>query len=301
MPSPSPDKSTDEVTHSTHEISKRRRGGPDATGNTIDNIFHTHLDHWIVYKSHDIHYEIADELAIENPPLMECYLNRVAEIQDLKAQIVHLLPELKDQNKYDSCIADAIALALRNNVVSAKRRLEEAVANIKNEYYIIARFRYLEYTMACSVPLIIVLMVINIIANKYNYDGKYIVFAGTAGLVGAIFSIAIAVRSRTVGTDTNSRALLTDCFVRLVIGVISGCFFQLLVEAGAFPKISVGDAVIQSNNITWRMVVTVGFVAGFLERLVPNFLQNAHITPLIDHPQIRRKADKPHRGVSPEK
>lgn len=290
MQSPTPDKSTSKALHSTHEISKRRLGEPDATGNTIKKIFQKHLDDWIVYKSDAVHAEIADELHSENPPLMESYLNRAGQVQDLKAQITYLLTEVTNREKYEGSLADAMAMALRNDVTSARKRLEETLGQINNDYYIVARFRYLEYTFLCAVPLLVILGLSAWAADAFNYEGGNLLLAGTAGLIGAIFSIAIAIRSRAVGTDTNFRALLTDCFVRLIIGVISGCFLQLLLEAGAFPKISVGDAVISKDHITWRTVVTIGFIAGFLERLVPNLLQEGRVTPSLDQPRVRPKA-----------
>lgn len=293
MQKPAPDKSTSKELQSTHEISKRRIGGPDASGNTIENIFQTYLDHWIVYKSDTVHWEIADELYSENPSLMESYLNRAGEVQDLKAQIIHMLKEVTSQEKYEGAVADAIAMALRNDVTAARKRLEEILGQINNDYSIVARFRYLECTFLCAAPLLVILGPLTWAAHAFNYEDGNLLLAGTAGLIGAIFSIAIAIRSRAVGTDTSFRALLTDCSLRLIIGVISGCFLQLLLEAGAFPKISVGDAVISKGG-SWHMIVAVGFIAGFLERLVPNLLQQGPIVPFLDQPRVHRKARKPH-------
>lgn len=280
-----------------HEISKRRVGGPDSIGNIIQNIFQTHLDQWIVYKSDSVHVEIANELRSEDPQLLESYQNRAAQIQDLKAQVNRLLKEVTNKEKYEGAVADGIAMALRNDVTAARRRLEEALEQINNDRYIAARFRYLKYTFLCALPLLVIFGTLIWVAVVFKFEGDTLLLAGTAGLLGTIFSIAIAIHARAVGIDTDSRALLTDCFLRMVIGIISGCFLQLLLEAGAFPTISVGDAVISKDGITWRVIVAVGFIAGFSERLVPNLLQQSRIVPLLDRTDTARKVGKAHRGA----
>jgi hypothetical protein len=101
----------------------------------------------------------------------------------------------------------------------------------------------------------------------------YIILGGIAGLIGAIFSIVMQIRSRAVGPETNYKALLTDCILRLVIGVFSGCFLQLVIEAGAL-QITIGSLHVDNTlRGGWRAVVVIGFIAGFIERLVPSLLQ----------------------------
>ncbi|MBV8337924.1 MAG: hypothetical protein JO358_21335 [Alphaproteobacteria bacterium] len=96
--------------------------------------------------------------------------------------------------------------------------------------------------------------------------------AGKAGLVGAAFSIALAVRGRTVALDTDLLDNLTDGTLRLLIGVISAGILLLLLASGILPNLTIGNANFSGTSLNWQMVLVIGFVGGFLERLVPDLL-----------------------------
>jgi hypothetical protein len=42
--------------------------------------------------------------------------------------------------------------------------------------------------------------------------------------------------------------------------------------SGIIPSLKIGDAEFKAGALTWQMVLLVGFVGGFLERLVPDLL-----------------------------
>jgi hypothetical protein len=97
--------------------------------------------------------------------------------------------------------------------------------------------------------------------------------AAKAGLVGAAFSIALAIRGRTVALDTDLLDNVTDGTLRLLIGVISAGVLLLLLACGILPSLKIGDANFSGSTLTWQMVLVIGFVGGFLERLVPDLLE----------------------------
>ena len=43
--------------------------------------------------------------------------------------------------------------------------------------------------------------------------------------------------------------------------------------AGIVPSLKIGDADFKPSTLTWEMVLVIGFVGGFLERLVPDLLE----------------------------
>src|SRR4029078_4198416 len=94
--------------------------------------------------------------------------------------------------------------------------------------------------------------------------------AAKAGLVGAAFSIALAIRNRTVALDTELVANVTDGTLRLLIGLIASGVLLLLLSCGILPTLKIGDANFSGGGgLTWQMVLIIGFIGGFLERLVP--------------------------------
>jgi hypothetical protein len=103
--------------------------------------------------------------------------------------------------------------------------------------------------------------------------------AAKAGLVGAAFSIALAIRGRTVALDTDLLDNVTDGTLRLVIGVVSAGVLLLLLGSGIIPSLKIGDAEFKAGALTWQMVLLVGFVGGFLERLVPDLLDKRNGQP----------------------
>jgi multisubunit Na+/H+ antiporter MnhB subunit len=97
--------------------------------------------------------------------------------------------------------------------------------------------------------------------------------AGKAGLVGAAFSIALAIRGRTVALDTDLIDNVTDGTLRLLIGVVAAGVLLLLLASGILPNLTIGNANFSGSGLNWQMVLVVGFVGGFLERLVPDLLE----------------------------
>ena len=67
--------------------------------------------------------------------------------------------------------------------------------------------------------------------------------AAKAGLIGAAFSIALAIRGRTVALDTKLLDNITDGTLRLLIGVISAGVLLLLFASGIVPNLKIGGAV----------------------------------------------------------
>jgi hypothetical protein len=48
----------------------------------------------------------------------------------------------------------------------------------------------------------------------------------------------------------------------------------LLLSCGILPSLKIRDANFSATTLTWQMVLVIGFVGGFMERLVPDLLRS---------------------------
>jgi uncharacterized membrane protein len=96
--------------------------------------------------------------------------------------------------------------------------------------------------------------------------------AAAAGAVGAFFSIAIGIRTRTVLPDLLRTSNLMDAVLRVIIGFIAGAVLMALIKAG-LVSVQIGSTPVKDAGAL--TVVLFGFFAGFSERLVPDLLAKA--------------------------
>jgi hypothetical protein len=98
------------------------------------------------------------------------------------------------------------------------------------------------------------------------------------GVLGALFSVIWSIRSRIMTPDIHMAHRLTniiDAAGRVVIGGIAGGMIYLLLSSEVFPKISISDTEVSGEKMTVAVVAVLGFIAGFLERLVPDLLSSS--------------------------
>ncbi len=101
-----------------------------------------------------------------------------------------------------------------------------------------------------------------------------------AGAVGAFFSIALAIRGRTVLPDLLRTANMMDAVLRVVIGAIAGTVLIALI-AGRVVQFSFAGAV-----PTTLSILIAGFIAGFAERLVPDLLEKVSAKSVEFNPEL---------------
>ena len=92
------------------------------------------------------------------------------------------------------------------------------------------------------------------------------------GALGALLSIIMAIRTRTVALDVHQGSNILDAAARLLVGLISATFLFLILTSGMVPEVKVGEAALVGSGATSKTALIVGFAAGFLERLLPDLL-----------------------------
>jgi hypothetical protein len=168
---------------------------------------------------------------------------------------------------HDRRVGDALVVALEDDVASAETLLDAIKQDIVDDRVATARFWYL--TAAFGVGVILGLLIARV-ADKWTAPRMDLAQAAIAGAAGAFFSIALAIRGRTVLPDLRWVANAMDAALRVVIGLMGGAVLIALVRAGVV-NIAFGNTPPGSTN-DWLYVLIVGFIAGFSERFVPDLL-----------------------------
>jgi hypothetical protein len=175
--------------------------------------------------------------------------------------------------KFEGRTATALVLSLEGDSAAALASLNDTKADIIAERSSWGRF---EYLISASLLAMLAIIVFTFVQRKiypFTTPSGNIWLAARAGTVGAFFSIALAIRNRTVLTNLYRRDNFADATLRIVIGMIAAGVLVLLLGSKLVPNFKIGDANISGADITWQTVLVIGFVAGFLERLVPDLLE----------------------------
>lgn len=190
--------------------------------------------------------------------------------------------------RYDRRVADAIITLLEdeNNLKLAQELLAQVKNDLIAERTAIARGQYVNRAFVLVVALV---GLTGLLTGGFFDRIHHFPFvlgpvwtAVSGGAVGAFFSIATGLKNRDVVIDLQNRENRIDVTLRMMIGAISGAILYSLFATGLvtttlFEKkaivhgpIAVGPVY---NDLT---VFLIGFVAGFLERLVPNLLSKTN-------------------------
>jgi hypothetical protein len=253
-------------------------GQKDRRGVTIERVFAFRSEQYAIYLAREIVVQYADDPATESEQR-----KRVLAIGEARADLNALLFGwgLQRRKVYDCKTAAALQLAIDGEELAARKMIESARSDAFKEREAAGRMQYLVCTAAlCGIltSLLCALYWSGLVRDSPPAGAFGL--AGWAGLAGAAFSIVLAIRSRTVALDSDFRGNASDSLLRMAIGLFSGGLLLLLISSGVLPKLSFGDADLSAANLTSQGVLVLGFLAGFMERMVPDLLNKAHPEPV---------------------
>ena len=274
--------------------------GVDFAGNRISCLYAYAPPRYAVYRTLArvmVHFsDNADEAIAQRA--------RIASLTPLRGQISSLIdgwhnaadrwwmpwskdhPLRKRAIRYDRRTADAIVLALDNADSNSLATSQALLAEIKNdiisERTSMARSDYLRYALL----LVLLLMAFSGLATqefvrKALESPATIIAVWTAvsgGALGAFFSIAIGLKSRTVLIDLQNRDNHADALLRMLIGAIAGGMLLCLLLSGLISDVIEVEQMTPGDRVYKPLLVfVIGFLGGFFERLVPDLLSQTNL------------------------
>jgi hypothetical protein len=244
-----------------------KRGNLDSRGVPITYVYAAQADEYAIYQAGEVMIQFADDQG-----KAQAQRKSILPISSARAEVDTLAQGLACRKICDRQLAYALQLALDGDVEGAKGTVAAAKAFVLAKRAARGRFQYLKWSYGVAALLVGLLFVASRF-YPFHEASSDLWLAAKAGLIGAAFSIALAIRGRTVALDTELLDNVTDGTLRLLIGVISAGVLLLLLACGILPSLKIGDANFGGSTLTWQMVLVIGFVGGFLERLVPDLLE----------------------------
>jgi hypothetical protein len=255
-------------------------GRKDAAGASITDVYYRQPPQYAIYRTTErvmVHFADADDEARQQDAAL-------APLNPLRGQINGLIDgwrvSKRDWRKararrYDRRVADALQVALAQDTRGALDVLAGIKTDIIDERTSWARFAYLIVAVVLSTLLILLVWWVMVhFAPASPAASLWIGLAG--GAIGAFFSIAIAIRSRTVLTDLHLLDNSADAVLRIVIGAIAAGVLVAFVSLKAVT-VTLGDGKFDDASSGWLFAIALGFLAGFSERLIPDLLEKTAI------------------------
>ncbi|HSC19987.1 MAG TPA: hypothetical protein VLC74_13865 [Rhizomicrobium sp.] len=190
---------------------------------------------------------------------------------------------------FDRRVADALIAGLQYDA-NACDLLNKVKADVLAERTAIARSQYLVVAATATAILIAVTWLVT--TTWWQIDNTFKLLwpmAGFGGL-GALFSIALSIRDRSILTDLQSRENAVDAVLRIFIGAISAAVLYCLLRAGLVQfSIANSGALFPTSCVPPKgctdvapgaayLLIILAFVAGFSERLVSGMLASATVS-----------------------
>ena len=252
----------------TSPVSSVRVGQEDARGVMIDQVYAIKTARYAIYRARDrmmVHF--ADDAMIADEQRKQ-----LSDLASMRARLTMLTEGLDNSaDYYDGQIAHALQLALDGEAEKSNEIMAQTVSRAEEARVRRGRIQYLLHGLGTAAAFLLILG-LGYASVTFERPANNLWLAAIGGTIGALFSMSISIRSRTVALDLYRNANIADGALRILAGVISAAVLILLMATNVVPKLQVGGGALTGDTATWETILLVGFIAGFLERLLPDIL-----------------------------
>jgi hypothetical protein len=186
---------------------------------------------------------------------------------------------------FDRRTADALTVALQGDQAHAETLLQEIRSEIMEEQESKGRVDYLVNATIAALVVFFGFLLLSVAKSTGAMPSMISSFitlnkiwlAAAFGSLGALFSIAIAIRRREIRPDLQRRDNIVDAILRIMIGVVSAIILFSLLRS---QLVSLGFGSSQVSFGTGgpaavHLAIVVAFVAGLSEMLVGDYISRA--------------------------
>jgi hypothetical protein len=250
----------------------------DNRGEMIDLVFFKRPQ-FAIYQSGGkilVHYADDDALAKEQ-------VAQIAELLPLKDRLQYLVQNVDRPERYHWQIAESLRLGLYGQKEPAKDIMQGAIDDIVATRLRNGRIDYLRLTLMIVMGVVALsILAASVLpwiwangadAKSIQWDLSRLAMAVASGAIGALFSCVAQLRARTVATDGDTASNFVDSVTRIMVGMISAVALVLIIISDLLAEIDFSGAKLSTETLNWHMVVVLGLLAGFVERLVPDLLE----------------------------
>ncbi|HZF93960.1 MAG TPA: hypothetical protein VEZ20_03710 [Allosphingosinicella sp.] len=266
-----------------HTLEHVKLGGTDRSGYDITCIYALNPPEYAVYGTKirtSIQYA-------DDPVLAKQQRSAMSVCSPLRGQINGLIDGWRGNGRrsrshrvgdYDRRVADALVMGFEGSLSSTLDLLTEIRNDIVAERRSLAQSDYLLTAVITLAALLMLFLGVRAGIGDTSHANPVwnaALTGASGGTLGAFFSIAVGMRSRTVLVDIQKWDNRRDAILRVLVGTIGGAVLICMLLTGLVTVL--GLSLTEGPGDGALKALVIGFLAGFSERAVPDILAKASL------------------------
>ncbi|MBU8546141.1 MULTISPECIES: HlyD family secretion protein [Roseomonadaceae] len=282
-----------EISGGGFSIRDLKVGALDSRGRYVLHILAESPDQYVVYhaidekpasKKSELNQQLkTSRIAVhlsDAPDIMREQAQRLATVSGFRAEVSALIIGPWRNPVFERRFAEALGTTAEFEAEKGRNLMEGLLADLREESLRIGHAWQMFFAAAACIGFVALLYLFSewIWTPFTESPATNVWAAAKGGAVGALFSSAVLFRERKLAPDNEKIRILLDATVRIGAGVIAGGALLLALSSGFLAKPLGGQADAMTID-NWMYVPVLGFLAGFVERLVPSLFNSVQIQP----------------------